>query len=141
MPLFVMFRSGVLATSILLLLLVCVPGCNGDGDAHNEELIVQMKEATDKIIETTHVPGIVALVADHARRINWVYAAGVSDIPNNIPANPSYTFRIGSNTKTLVVTVLLQLVAEGKSHWTTSSPSSSPNFPMPTGSLWRCCAT
>jgi D-alanyl-D-alanine carboxypeptidase len=114
MPLFVMFRSGVLATSILLLLLVCVPGCNGDGDAHNEELIVQMKEATDKIIETTHVPGIVALVADHARRINWVYAAGVSDIPNNIPANPSYTFRIGSNTKTLVVTVLLQLVAEGK---------------------------
>lgn len=66
-----------------------------------------------QVIETTHVPGIVALVADHARGIDWLYATGLSDIPNNIPSNAFYTFRIGSNTKTLVVTVLLQLAAEG----------------------------
>lgn len=109
-----LFRSSVLVASILALFSMGVFGCNSSGDNSNEELIAQMQAATDKIIATTHVPGIVALVADHARNINWVYAAGVSDIPNNVPANPSYTFRIGSNTKTFVVTVLLQLVAEGK---------------------------
>ncbi len=129
MPSFAMLRSTALSAPILILLFVSVLGCNGSGDAHNEELIAQMREATDKIIETTHVPGIVALVADHARRINWVYAAGVSDIPNNGPANAAYTFRIGSNTKTFVVTVLLQLVAEGKVSLDDKLSNFFPEFP------------
>lgn len=114
MPSFASFRSSILIASILALLFLGAMSCNGSGDNHNEELIARMQEATDKVIETTHVPGIVALVADHSLKINWVYTAGVSDIPNSTPANASYTFRVGSNTKTFVVTVLLQLVAEGK---------------------------
>jgi len=113
MPFIAIFKR-LLAVPILLLFLLGILGCNGGDDTHNEDLIAQLKEATDKIIETTHVPGVVALVADHSRRINWMYATGLSDIPNNIPANPNYVFRVGSNTKTIVVTVLLQLVSEGK---------------------------
>jgi D-alanyl-D-alanine carboxypeptidase len=54
------------------------------------------------------------MVVDHKRGIDWLYTAGLSDIPNNLPPDGNYTFRIGSNTKTMTVTVLLQLVDEGK---------------------------
>ncbi|MDZ7742230.1 MAG: serine hydrolase domain-containing protein [Bacteroidota bacterium] len=80
----------------------------------NQSLIDQMKAVTDSVIQNTRVPGIVALVVDHKRGIDWLYTAGVSDIPNNLPMDSDYTFRIGSNTKTMTGTVLLQLVGEGK---------------------------
>lgn len=73
-----------------------------------------MKAVTDSIIQNTAVPGIVALVVDNKLGIDWLYTAGLSDIPNKLPMDGSYTFRIGSNTKTMTVTVLLQLVDEGK---------------------------
>jgi len=73
-----------------------------------------MQVVTDSIIEYSHVPGVVALVVDHKLGIDWVYTAGLSDIPNKKPMDPNYTFRIGSNTKTMTGTVLLQLVEEGK---------------------------
>jgi D-alanyl-D-alanine carboxypeptidase len=72
-----------------------------------------MKAVTDSIIENTNVPGIVALVVDHKRGIDWLYTSGLSDIPNNLPMKGDYTFRIASITKTMAVTVLLQLVDEG----------------------------
>ncbi len=80
----------------------------------NQTLIDQMQVVTDSIIEYSHVPGVVALVVDHKLGIDWVYTAGLSDIPNKKPMDPNYTFRIGSNTKTMTGTVLLQLVEEGK---------------------------
>lgn len=104
--------KGIVA-GILCLLLLAALGCNSSSDSQHDDLIDRLKEVTDQVIKTTHVPGVVALVADHARGVDWLYATGLSDIPNNIPSNVFYTFRIGSNTKTLVVTVLLQLVAEG----------------------------
>jgi D-alanyl-D-alanine carboxypeptidase len=73
-----------------------------------------MKAVTDSIIQNTHVPGIVALVVDHKRGIDWLYTAGYSKIPNKLPMDANYNFRIGSCTKTMMVTVLLQLVDEGK---------------------------
>ena len=80
----------------------------------NHEIIRQMEAVTDSIVQNTHVPGIVALVVDHKRGINWIYTSGMSDIPNKLPMNENQTFRIGSCTKTMTVTVLLQLADEGK---------------------------
>lgn len=80
----------------------------------NVALIAQLKAVSDSLIASNrHIPGLVALVADRNKGINWVYTAGFSDIPNKLPMNPDYTFRIGSNTKTMTGTVLLQLVDEG----------------------------
>lgn len=73
-----------------------------------------MKAAADSFINNTHVPGLVALVFDRQKGIEWIYEAGYSNIPEKLPMNRNYIFRIGSNTKTFVVTVLLQLVDEGK---------------------------
>lgn len=80
----------------------------------NQPLIDQMKAVTDSVIENTRVPGIVALVVDHKKGIDWSYTAGYSDIQNKLPMDGTYRFRIGSNTKTMTCTVLLQLVDEGK---------------------------
>ncbi len=80
----------------------------------NQILVEKIKDAADSIIANTHVAGLVALVVDHNRGIDFVYEAGKSDIPANLPMNREHTFRIGSNTKTFVVTVLLQLADEGK---------------------------
>jgi len=80
----------------------------------NQLLIEKLKAVTDSVIHNTKVPGIVALVVDYKQGIDWLYTAGVSDIPDNLPMNGDYTFRIASNTKTFTGTVLLQLVDEGK---------------------------
>lgn len=80
----------------------------------NQPLIDLMKAVTDSVVQNTEVPGVVALVVDHKRGINWMYTAGYSDIENKLPMDSSYTFRIASNTKTFTGTVLLQLVGEGK---------------------------
>lgn len=76
--------------------------------------VYQMRLAADSVVKTTKVPGVVALVVDRKKGIDWLYAVGVSDITNKIPSNGNLVFRIGSCTKTLTITVLLQLAGEGK---------------------------
>ncbi|HEY5426597.1 MAG TPA: serine hydrolase domain-containing protein [Candidatus Tumulicola sp.] len=45
---------------------------------------------------------------------SFVHAFGYADLAKNVPLTTSDHFRIGSNTKTFVVSVILQLIAEGK---------------------------
>lgn len=80
----------------------------------NQQFIDQIKFCADSVIKNTPVPGLVALVVDHKRGINWLYAPGVSNTITNATMDASHTFRIASNTKTFTITVLLQLVGEGK---------------------------
>jgi D-alanyl-D-alanine carboxypeptidase len=57
-------------------------------------------------------PGVIALVNDgHGVKFQ---AAGVADKTSGRPLRPSDGFRAGSNTKSFVATVALQLVGEGK---------------------------
>ncbi|NCA76801.1 MAG: class A beta-lactamase-related serine hydrolase [Alphaproteobacteria bacterium] len=80
----------------------------------NQPYIDKMKSACDSVINNTPVPGLVALVVDNKKGIDWIYAAGVSDKVTGAPMDVNHTFRIASNTKTFTGTVLLQLVDEGK---------------------------
>ncbi len=61
----------------------------------------------------TPVPAVLVGVWDGADR-NYVHAFGYADLGRRRPLTPSDHFRIGSNTKTFVISVLLQLVDEGK---------------------------
>jgi CubicO group peptidase (beta-lactamase class C family) len=45
---------------------------------------------------------------------SFIRAFGYADLEKKVPLTPADHFRIGSNTKTFVVSVLLQLVAEKK---------------------------
>lgn len=89
----------------------------------------QMRFIADSVIQTTKVPGLVALVVDKKRGINWVYTGGVANLSDLTPMNSGYVFRIGSNTKTFTVTVLLQLVQEQKLSLDDKVSKYFPNYP------------
>ncbi|MBS1895106.1 MAG: beta-lactamase family protein [Actinobacteria bacterium] len=59
------------------------------------------------------VPGI-ALLIDSPSKGNWRWTFGTAEIGKQVPMKMSDLFRIGSNTKTMTSTVILQLVEEGK---------------------------
>lgn len=100
---------------VLLFIAFIAISCEKETNADpNQALITQLKLAADSVIKNTPVPGLVALVVDHKRGINWIYAAGVSNKETNAPMDVNHTFRIASNTKMFTGTVLLQLVGEGK---------------------------
>jgi D-alanyl-D-alanine carboxypeptidase len=109
-----MKKGNFIVISGLLFTIFSLISCEKEDVNKYQPQINQMKAVTDSIIENTDVPGIVALVVDHKRGIDWLYAAGYSDIPNKLPMDGTHTYRIGSNTKTMTGTVLLQLVDEGR---------------------------
>lgn len=101
----------------VLLISLFISACESDSSTNptdNQTQINQMKAVVDSLIKNTDLPGIVALVVDKTKGIDWVYEAGYSDLEQKLPMNKDYTFKIGSNTKTMTITVLLQLVEEGK---------------------------
>jgi D-alanyl-D-alanine carboxypeptidase len=59
------------------------------------------------------VPGVLIGVWDGAGG-SYVHAFGYADIARKRSLSPADHFRVGSNTKTFVVSVILQLVDEGK---------------------------
>lgn len=125
-----MKKNLFISLTALILTTFSLVSCEKEPDINpNQPLIDRMKAVTDSIIQNTQVPGIVALVVDHKRDIDWLYAAGYSDIPNKRPMDGSNIFRIASNTKTLTGTVLLQLVDEGKLSLSDKLSKFYPHFP------------
>jgi D-alanyl-D-alanine carboxypeptidase len=61
----------------------------------------------------TPVPAVLVGVWDRAGQ-SYVHAFGYADLAKRTPLLPADHFRIGSNTKTFVIDVLLQLADEGK---------------------------
>lgn len=116
--------------TVLILAAFSLASCDKEPKIDQNQLFIdKMKAVTDSIIQNTHVPGIVALVVDHKRDIDWLYAAGYSDIPSKLPMDGSNIFRIASNTKTFTGTVLLQLVDEGKLSLSDKLSKFYPDFP------------
>ncbi|MEI6050375.1 MAG: serine hydrolase domain-containing protein [Bacteroidota bacterium] len=110
-----MKKNQLTFVSVLLFTVFSLISCKKESAIDpNQPFIDQLKLAADSVIQNTQVPGLVALVVDHKRGIDWLYAAGVSNKETNAPMDVNHTFRIASNTKTFTGTVLLQLVDEGK---------------------------
>jgi D-alanyl-D-alanine carboxypeptidase len=64
---------------------------------------------------STPVPGVLVGVWD-GKGDSYVRAYGSADLAAHRALTPADHFRVGSNTKTFVISVLLQLVDEGKLH-------------------------
>jgi D-alanyl-D-alanine carboxypeptidase len=62
---------------------------------------------------TTPIPATLIGVWD-AKGGSFIRAFGYADLEKKVPLTPTDHFRIGSNTKTFVISVLLQLVGEKK---------------------------
>jgi D-alanyl-D-alanine carboxypeptidase len=80
----------------------------------NNKMIEKLKHLTDSLMQNSKLSGICAIVIDRNKGISWSYATGYASIPDKKPISLDNTFRIGSVTKTMVATVILQLADEGK---------------------------
>jgi D-alanyl-D-alanine carboxypeptidase len=66
-----------------------------------------------KTMKKNAIPGAIALVLSPSRG-DWSSTFGTAELGADVPMSLHDYFRIGSNTKTMTSTVILQLVEEGK---------------------------
>jgi D-alanyl-D-alanine carboxypeptidase len=67
----------------------------------------------DQKLKDNAIPGAVVLI-DKGGEGRWVQSFGTARLGAEVPMGPEDHFRVGSNTKTMTATVVLQLVQEGK---------------------------
>src|SRR5215213_6116440 len=66
-----------------------------------------------KVMAANAVPGVVVLIRSRDQG-DWSATFGTAEIGKDVPMSIEDHFRIGSNTKTMTSTVIMQLVQEGK---------------------------
>jgi D-alanyl-D-alanine carboxypeptidase len=81
----------------------------GGPPAYGKELKTLIPEA----MKANAVPGAVVMIKSPSRG-NWSHVFGTAVLGKQVPMSMKDHFRIGSNTKTMTSTVILQLVEEGK---------------------------
>lgn len=104
---------------LIFLFIFLFTGCGGDDHSSSFSIGTQQK-IEDAVMSnlakyggTEPVPGVVVGIWAPGRG-TFAKGFGYADLSVKEPMDISKKFRVGSNTKTFVVTVLLQLVDEGK---------------------------
>lgn len=108
----------------LVFILAAISGASAQGETSANHPSLRDKALQDRIGEVvekqrkayggqTPAPGVLIGVWDGAGEA-YIQAFGLADLAQKRPMAPEDHFRIGSNTKTFIVSVLLQLVDEGK---------------------------
>ncbi|NJM61728.1 MAG: beta-lactamase family protein, partial [Oscillatoriales cyanobacterium RU_3_3] len=82
-------------------------------DFGNSNLARDLQSAIEKAVEITGTPGATVSVTMSDGTI-WTGASGLSDLPTQTAMNAGDRFNIGSVTKPMVATVILQLSQEEK---------------------------
>lgn len=72
-----------------------------------------LKRQIPQLMKANAIPGVVVLIRSPSRG-NWSSTIGTARIGTHVPMSLRNSFRIGSNTKTMTSTVILQLVQEHK---------------------------
>ena len=109
-------RVGVTALAVTLLAGVAAPGvATADSGVVPETAAQQDRPELQEAIQEFVDIGFAGMqLRVHDQRGEWVGSAGVRKLGESAKPSTNGRFRIGSNTKTFVATVVLQLVAEGK---------------------------
>lgn len=96
----------------LAVAIVAVTSCGVGGSVDVRE--VEREAIAESLNDAVHLgfPGAQAVISDKGH--TWTVSAGAADLATGRPFSVDDRVRIGSNTKTFVATVMLQLVAEGK---------------------------
>ena len=110
---------GAASTVVAVLALTVLAGCAAStpapvdspssGDASLEDIVLPV---LTREMERMQVPGLVAIVQSPAGEV-YRAALGLADVESGEPMALDDHFRIGSITKTMTATVILQLVDEG----------------------------
>jgi D-alanyl-D-alanine carboxypeptidase len=121
-----MKRTTGIILAVVLIMVICAAtiSCKSEEDtadtpteSFGPEVERQIEEAVERNLRLyggdSPVPGVVVGIWAPGRG-TYVKGIGKSDIVSGEDMDTADKFRVGSNTKTFVVTVLLQLVDEGK---------------------------
>ena len=115
----------MLAASIITVAVLSVSACNS-GETESEstpspastdqpqpEYVEDVQSTVDRLMQDNAIPGAVVQISSPDRG-DWTGTFGTGTIDADDPLSAADHFRIGSNTKTMTVTVVLQLVQEGQ---------------------------
>ncbi|MFD3746761.1 serine hydrolase domain-containing protein [Nocardia sp. NPDC058633] len=103
-------RALAAGTGLLALLAVTACGPENSATAAQSDR-PEVRQALETVVQAGF-PGAQAVITTAAGE--WIVNAGVGDTASGAPIPDNAHVRIGSNTKSFVATVVLQLVAEGK---------------------------
>ncbi|HEV3462540.1 MAG TPA: serine hydrolase domain-containing protein [Actinomycetota bacterium] len=106
-----MRRSRRLLVSFALLLGLAVPAAAQPVPAQPVTGPADLQRLLDAVV-AAGAPGAIGAVEDDGRTIRRV--SGVGNLRTGQPPRPVQTFRVASQTKAFVATIVLQLVAEGR---------------------------
>jgi CubicO group peptidase (beta-lactamase class C family) len=85
----------------------------GPGGDQLPAYAVTLQEAIPKVMAENAIPGVVVLIRSQEQG-DWSATFGTAEVGKDEPMTIDDHFRVGSNTKTMTSTVILQLVQEGK---------------------------
>ncbi|MBU3062223.1 beta-lactamase family protein [Nocardia sp. NEAU-G5] len=91
-------------------------GCgssHGSGGPSEPAYAATLRPIITKLMKDNVIPGAVVEVQS-PKQGNWTATFGTGTIGENVALSVDDHFRIGSNTKTMTVTVIMQLAQEGK---------------------------
>ncbi|EHK80428.1 serine hydrolase domain-containing protein [Rhodococcus pyridinivorans] len=114
-----------LATSLVAVVVLAVSACSSDttepesatppasSEEAGPEYVAEVESTVDRLMRDNAIPGAVIQISSPDRG-DWTGTFGTSTLDTDDPISADDHFRIGSNTKTMTVTALLQLVQEGR---------------------------
>jgi serine beta-lactamase-like protein LACTB len=105
------FRSRVLG--LLILLLGSISAASAQQKSLSAEKRAEIEKAVSSFMSANSVPGIGAAVVLEGEPI-WSAGFGMADLENFAPATSSTLFRLGSISKPITATAILQLWERGK---------------------------
>ncbi|WP_092556059.1 serine hydrolase domain-containing protein [Herbiconiux ginsengi] len=112
----------VIALGTLLSVSACTSGSATSGSSNpataapataEPDYASALQDRIAEAMEKNAIPGAVALVLSPSRG-DWSSTFGTAELGSDVPMSLDDYLRIGSNTKTMTSTVILQLVEEGK---------------------------
>jgi len=114
-----------------LLCILFLFSCKKNNNQNDENILIynNLKFVCDSILQNTNITGMVAAVWAPDKNLEFIYTNGLANIETNEPMNKDFYFRVGSNTKTMVITRLLQLVDDGKISLDDKLNTFFPDFP------------
>lgn len=104
---------GVVVAAVVLTVAVGCGTSSDSGESKEPAYAAELRPIIDKLMKDNVIPGAVVVVRS-PKDGDWTATFGTGTLGQDDPMTVDDHFRIASNTKTLTVTVLLQLAQEGK---------------------------
>lgn len=134
-------RSALLV--LLVVVLLATGSCGGGGSGATSRTAERMVPLMERMMAEDQVTGAAIVLVDD-QKVVWARGFGYADAAWRIPATSETLFEIGSNSKTMVASMVMQLVEEGRLRRDTPLTTILPrfsigaplgSFPSPRGSV------